>query len=88
MTSIARNKANYTAAQTSDIRPTLTNHRTSVIDGVVLDKVTDEVLGIYTCSEYAPEPFDYPAPSGEESVELVVNEDGSPITIFCCQHKR
>ncbi|MGY3305608.1 hypothetical protein ACVK1X_004932 [Pseudomonas sp. PvR086] len=81
MTSIARNKVIHVAVKTSEIRSTLTNHRTSVIDDFVCDKITGEVLGTYTRSEYAPEPFDYLAPSKEDTTKFVVDECGSPIAI-------
>lgn len=81
MTSIARNKVIHIAVKTSEIRSTLTNHRTSVIDDFVCDKITGEVLGSYTRSEYAPEPFEYLAPCKEDTTKFVVDECGSPIAI-------
>jgi NACalpha-BTF3-like transcription factor len=81
MTTLACNKALPIAAPATDIRSTLTKHRTATIDGIVFDKVTSEVLGSYTHSEYTPEPFDYPAPSDQEVSAFAIDEDGSPIAI-------
>ncbi|WLH55659.1 helix-turn-helix domain-containing protein [Pseudomonas sp. FP2294] len=81
MTSIALNKVIHATVPTPDIRFTLTKHRTATIDDIIFDKVTSEVLGSYTHSEYTPEPFDYPVPSGQEVSAFIIDEDGSPISI-------
>ncbi|SDY34412.1 helix-turn-helix domain-containing protein [Pseudomonas sp. FJ2-5-13] len=68
-------------APSPDIRLTLANHSTTVVDGIVFDRVTGEVLGRYNLSEYAPEPFDCSTPSYEEATVFVMDEDGSPVGI-------
>ncbi|OXR33441.1 hypothetical protein PSUM_15595 [Pseudomonas umsongensis] len=81
MTTLARNKVLPIAAPATDIRSTLTKHRTTTIDSFVVDKVSGEILGNYTCSDYSPEPIDYPVAPFQESTAFVIDEHGSPIAI-------
>lgn len=82
MINIAPNKVIHTAASVPDIRSTLTKHRTATIDDFVFDKVTGELLGCYTFSEYTPEAIDYPAATSQVTDAYIPDEDGNPITYF------
>lgn len=56
-------------------------NRTVCVNGSIIDKKTGEVVGSYVRHDYAPEPYDYPAPFEQASCNrpvVVIVEDGSP----------
>ena len=64
-----------------DIRHTLTQYHTVVVDSFVVDKLTGEILGSYTRQAYAPESFEYPATSEKNATSFIVTDDGSPVLV-------
>ncbi len=62
MITLARNKVFSTATPANDIRFTLAKYRTVAIDSFVVDKITGEMLGIYTIHDVIPTPYDYELP--------------------------
>lgn len=62
MTTLARNKLLPDATPAIDIRPALTNLRTTNVDSFVVDKTTGEMLGSYTTHNLAPTIYDYEQP--------------------------
>lgn len=62
MTTLVRNKVLPAATPATDIRPALTNLRTTNVDSFVVDKTTGEVLASYTNHDLVPTPYDYEQP--------------------------
>lgn len=79
MTTLVRNKVLPAATPATDIRSTLTKHRTTTVDSFVIDKATGEILASYAYSDYTPEPIDYPVTSAQENTTFVIVKDGSPV---------
>lgn len=62
MTTLVRNKVLPAASPATDIRPAVTNLRTTNVDSFVIDKTTGEMLGSYTTHSLAPTIYDYEQP--------------------------
>lgn len=62
MTTLVRNNVLPAATPATDIRPALTNLRTTNVDSFVVDKTTGEVLASYTTHDLVPTPYAYEQP--------------------------
>ncbi|BBV98201.1 MULTISPECIES: hypothetical protein [Pseudomonas] len=84
MTTLARNKLFPDATPAIDIRPALTNLRTTNVDSFVVDKTTGEVLASYTNHDLVPTPYDYEQPQigKTRAIQPSYELDPAPPTII------
>lgn len=78
MITIAQQKALPSYAPLLDVRSTLLNRRTAIIDDFVIDKATGELLGSYNHSEYKPDATEYALQPPQKKATYFIEEDGSP----------